>query len=144
MTHITQKHLRLRPVAALGAIAASALAISACAPTMGGTETAAMTTEPRECFFTRNVNGFSAPDNDTLYLRVGVNDVYEMQMFGTCPEMDWAQSLAIQSRSGSTVCSGMDATIIAPTAIGAQRCPVRAVRKLSEAETAALPPERRP
>ena len=139
------RHTRLFPGARLSvlAIAAGGLALAACAPTMD-TAQSTPAAEPRECFFTRNVNGFSAPSDRTLYLRVGVRDVYEMEMFGPCPEMDWARGLAIESRGGSTICRGMDATIISPGVLGAQRCPVRAGRKLSDVEAAALPPDRRP
>jgi hypothetical protein len=128
------------------ALALSALTAAACAPTAGSGDlaTAAAPTEGRECFFTRNVNGFSAPDDETLYLRVGVNDVYQMQMFSPCPDMDWAQGLAVVSRSGSTVCRGTDATIVAPGPFGQQRCMVRSVRKLTDVEAAALPPGDRP
>ncbi len=135
----------IRRLAASGA-ALAALALSACAPTMAYPAGGAMAQAPqgRECFFTRNVNGFSAPDDDTLYVRVGVNDVYELQMFSPCPDMDWANRLAIVSRTGSTICRGTDATIISPGPLGEQRCLVRSVRKLTEAEAAALPAGRRP
>ncbi|MEH6676984.1 DUF6491 family protein [Phenylobacterium sp.] len=127
------------------ALAISALT-AACAPTAdpGRLATATTSTEGRECFFTRNVNGFSAPDDETLYLRVGVNDVYQMQMFSPCPDMDWAQKLAVVSRSGSSVCRGTDATIVAPGPFGQQSCMVRSVRKLTDVEAAALPPGDRP
>ena len=128
------------------ALVISALTAAACAPTAGPGRpaTAAASTEGRECFFTRNVNGFSAPDDETLYLRVGVNDVYQMQMFSPCPDMDWAQKLAVVSRSGSSVCRGTDATIVAPGPFGQQSCMVRSVRKLTDVEAAALPPGDRP
>jgi hypothetical protein len=127
------------------ALAISALT-AACAPTAdpGRLARATASTEGRECFFTRNVNGFSAPDDETLYLRVGVNDVYQMQMFSPCPDMDWAQKLAVVSRSGSSVCRGTDATIVAPGPFGQQSCMVRSVRKLTDVEAAALPPGDRP
>ncbi|MDP1616420.1 DUF6491 family protein [Phenylobacterium sp.] len=128
----------------------STLALTACAPTTGSgagagdMQAAAAAPEGRECFFTRNVNGFSAPDDETLYLRVGVKDVYQMQMFAPCPDMDWAQGLAVVSRNGSSVCRGTDATIVAPGPFGQQRCLVRSVKKLTEAEAAALPSGHRP
>jgi len=128
------------------ALTLSALAVAACAPTAAPGDLAAsgQTGQARECFFTRNVSGFSAPDDETLYLRVGVRDVYQMQMFSPCPDMDWAQRLAVVSRSGSSVCRGMDATIISPGPLGEQRCMVRAVRKLTPAEVEALPRGSRP
>jgi len=128
------------------ALALSALTLTACAPASAPGELAQTTgaTQARECFFTRNVSGFSAPDDETLYLRVGVREVYQMQMFAPCPDMDWAQKLAVVSRSGSSVCRGMDATIISPGPLGEQSCMVRAVRKLTPAEVDALPRGNRP
>ncbi|MDZ4052230.1 MAG: DUF6491 family protein [Phenylobacterium sp.] len=128
------------------ALVLAALTVTACAPTAAPGDLAAsgQTGPARECFFTRNVSGFSAPDDETLYLRVGVRDVYQMQMFSPCPDMDWAQRLAVVSRSGSSVCRGMDATIISPGPLGEQRCMVRAVRKLTPAEVEALPRGSRP
>jgi len=128
------------------ALVLAALTVTACAPTAAPGDLAAsgQTGQARECFFTRNVSGFSAPDDETLYLRVGVRDVYQMQMFSPCPDMDWAQRLAVVSRSGSSVCRGMDATIISPGPLGEQRCMVRAVRKLTPAEVEALPRGSRP
>ena len=40
------------------------------------------------------------PDDHTLYVRVGVRDVYQFEMFGPCPDIDWNQRLALVSRSG--------------------------------------------
>lgn len=128
------------------ALVLAALTVTACAPTAAPGDLAAsgQTGQTRECFFTRNVSGFSAPDDETLYLRVGVRDVYQMQMFSPCLDMDWAQRLAVVSRSGSSVCRGMDATIVSPGPLGEQRCMVRAVRKLTPAEVEALPRGSRP
>jgi hypothetical protein len=99
---------------------------------------------PRACFFTRNADGFAAPDDKTLYVRVGVRDVYKFEMFGTCPDIDWNQRLALVSRASSSICTGMDAEVITHSPIGPQRCPVRSVQKLTPEEVAALPPKARP
>ena len=98
----------------------------------------------RQCFFTRNADGFAAPDEKTLYVRVGVRDVYRFEMFGPCQDMDWNQSLALVSRGSSSICTGMDAEVITHSPIGPQRCAVRSVRKLTPEEVKALPPKARP
>ncbi|MCG9917580.1 MAG: DUF6491 family protein [Phenylobacterium sp.] len=136
---------RLTPV--FVAFSLATVALSACAPTSAGGNAPGSgdtVSGPRECFFTRNVTGFSAPDDQTLYLRVGVRDVYEMALFAPCPDIDWTHQLGVVSRSGSSVCRGSDATIISPGPLGAQRCMVRAVRKLTLTEVEALPKGRRP
>jgi Family of unknown function (DUF6491) len=97
-----------------------------------------------QCFFTRNADGFAAPDDKTLYVRVGVRDVYQFEMFGTCQDMDWNQRIALVSRASSSICTGMDAEVVTHSPIGPQRCPVRSVRKLTPEEVKTLPPKARP
>lgn len=98
----------------------------------------------RQCFWTDRINSFAAPDDKTVNVRVGVKDVYQMELFAPCPEVDWSQRIAVRSRGSSHICSGLDAEVIAPSSIGPQRCAVRTVRKLSEAEIKALPKHGRP
>jgi hypothetical protein len=96
--------------------------------------------DAHQCFYTRNVTSFAAPDEHTLYVRVGVRDVYRFDMFGPCPDIDWNQRLALVSRGSSWICEGMDAEV----GLGPQRCPVSHVRKLTPEEVAALPKRARP
>jgi hypothetical protein len=101
--------------------------------------------KPRgQCFWTSQVNNFASNDDKIVNLRVGVREVYQLEMFGRCNDIDWTQNIAVVSRGGSQICSGLDATIIAPSPIGPQRCPVKTVRKLTEAEIKALPKRSRP
>lgn len=97
----------------------------------------------RQCFFPRNVHGFSAVDNDVVNVRVGVRDVYQLKLLGPCPDVDWTWKIGIISR-GSTICTGLDATLLVPSTIGPQRCAVRTVRKLTAEEVAALPAKQKP
>jgi hypothetical protein len=107
-------------------------------------EPAAETKTKRQCFTSRDVTGFNALDDRTVNLRVGVRDVYRLELFGACPEIDWTNEIAIQARGGSWICSGMDAVIIAPSTIGPQRCMVRSIRKLEPAEVEALSDKDKP
>lgn len=116
----------------LGATAASAAEKPAKAPAHN------------ECFWTRNANGFAAPDEHTLNVRVNSRDVFQFEMMGRCPDIDWNQRIALVSRASSNICTGMDAEVVSHSPIGPQRCPVRSVRKLTPEEVAALPPRARP
>ncbi|MGA0606403.1 DUF6491 family protein [Phenylobacterium sp. VNQ135] len=98
----------------------------------------------RQCFWARQVNNFAAEGDRVVNVRVGVKDIYRMELFGTCPEIDWTQRIAIVSRGGSSICSGLDADLIVPSSIGPQRCTVRNIRKLTPEEVAALPPKAKP
>jgi hypothetical protein len=95
--------------------------------------------QKQDCFWSRSVSSFAAPNENVVYLRVGVHDVYEADLFGACPDVDWSQAIALISRGSSFICSGLDAEIVTHSTIGPQRCPVRNIRKLTPAEVAALP-----
>ena len=124
--------------------AAAALAGAGCAMSDGPGQNASAA--PRQCFFVDQVNGFAAPSDRVVNLRVGVNDVYRAEIFGPCANVDWSQRIAIQARGGgSSVCSGHDADLIVPSSSGSpQRCMLRSVRRLSEAEVAGLSGRDRP
>ncbi|HEY0053204.1 MAG TPA: DUF6491 family protein [Caulobacteraceae bacterium] len=101
---------------------------------------------PRQCFFVSQVNGFASDNERVVNLRVGVNDIYRAELFGPCSNVDWSQRIAIRARGGgSSVCSGHDAELIVPATSGRpQTCQLRSIRKLSDAEIAALPGRERP
>ncbi len=124
--------------AALAASAATFLTLAA---------TAAYTADkpaPRECFWTRQADGFAAQDDHTVNVRVSVRDVYQFKLLGSCPDIDWNQRIALISRGGSNICSGMDAEFVTHSPIGPQRCVATAMHKLTPEEVAALPRKARP
>jgi hypothetical protein len=98
----------------------------------------------RTCFFTNAANGFAAADDNTVNIRVGVKDVYQFEMFSPCRDIRWSEGVALVSRAGSSICTGLDAEIVTRSPIGPQHCHVRAVRKLTPTEIAALPKGARP
>ena len=138
---MTKKLIWAAPLAALVALAAAPRLADARSPVQPDQ---AKPKPAKQCFWTRNANGFAAPDERTLNVRVGVRDVCQFEMFGPCQDIDWAQGIALRSRGGSTICTGMDAEVIAPSVLGPQKCFVRSVRKLSPAEVAALPKGAKP
>jgi hypothetical protein len=88
--------------------------------------------------------GYLPNDERIVNIRVGVRDVYQLEMLGRCPDVDWANSIAIRSRGSNYICTGLDAELIAPSQIGPQRCAVSKIRKLTAEETKALPKRARP
>lgn len=98
----------------------------------------------RQCFWNRQVTSFASSDERIVNVRVGVKDVYQLEMFGRCDEVDWTQRIALVSRGGGFICSGLDAEIVTPTTLGPQRCLVRNIRKLTPEEIKALPKRARP
>ena len=126
-------------VAAAGLLAGSAPGLAAAkSPLEPGAKA------PRQCFWTRQVNSFASNDDRIVNIRVGVKDVYQLEMFGRCTDVDWSNKIAIVSRGSSHICTGLDAEVIAPSPIGPQRCPVSRIRKLTPEEVKALPKHSRP
>ncbi len=98
----------------------------------------------RQCFWSHQVNSFAAQGDRLVNLRVGVKDYFQLELMGPCADVDWTQKIALVSRGGSTICSGLDAEIVTPSPIGPQKCPVKSVRKLTPTEVATLPKGAKP
>jgi hypothetical protein len=96
------------------------------------------------CFSARQVNGFTAVNDRTINVRVGVRDIYQFKLMTACPDVRWNERLALVSRGSDWICSGLDAEVVTRTPIGPQRCPVSEIHKLTPAEAAALPKKQRP
>jgi len=98
------------------------------------------------CFYAKNANNFVAVDNRTVNVRVGVRQVYQLALFSSCNGITFSRSIALVSRPGSFVCpgSGLGVDLYIRTSTGRQRCPVTSIRKLTDAEVAALPKKQRP
>lgn len=118
---------------------------AAAPPTTAAARSPAQPDQPkRQCFWTNQINNFAAVDDRTVNVRVGVRDVYQFELLGRCPDVDWSHKIAVVSRGGPSICTGLDAEIITPSPIGPQRCAVRSVRKLTDAEIKALSSKAQP
>ncbi|MEI6438559.1 MAG: DUF6491 family protein [Alphaproteobacteria bacterium] len=124
----------------LALVAATSLAV----PVMAAPANPAPKTSTRTCFRANDVENFSAPDDRTVYVRVNRKDVFRLDLFSPCPDVDWAWEIALESRGSSWICSALDATVITKTPIGPQKCQVKKLTKLSAEELAALPKRSRP
>lgn len=124
------------------ALLLSPLAVAGC--TMNSGPPPGATAEGRQCFSVSSVSGFHPIDRDTVRVTVGASRYYELELVGTCPEINWSNRIAIRSRGGSSwVCEGLDAELIVPSPHGTERCPVIGVRKLTPAEVEAAKASRR-
>ena len=88
--------------------------IAACAAT---SPTARGPRKPnRQCFLASQVNGFWGATDDSVLVRVGVNNVYQLQLSGMCHDIDWANRIAFRSTGGSSwICQGLDAELLIPS-----------------------------
>lgn len=131
----------LMAAAAVGGLAAVTLTAFAA----NGAPPPNRTAGGRACFFHSDANGFSAPDDHTVYVRASVRDVYKIDLFGPCPNVDWTMGIGIINRGSSWVCTGDTIDIVVPNhGIGPQRCMGKVVAKLTPEEVKALPKKSRP
>jgi hypothetical protein len=102
----------------------------------------------RQCFSVRQVDNFKQGRPDQVFLRVGRNDVYELNAVGGCPDMDFAVQMALIPDGGmisERLCTDDWARIVVPGSTSQTSvCRVRVSRKLTAEEIAALPPRHRP
>jgi len=98
------------------------------------------------CFWARDINGFNAPDEKTVYIRVGVSELYRLDLMVPCSGLTFRQDIGLEREpSGdSFVCSPMQATVVYRDGGIPQRCPVGAIHKLTPEEATALPKKFRP
>ncbi|HEY2659946.1 MAG TPA: DUF6491 family protein [Caulobacteraceae bacterium] len=98
-----------------------------------------------QCFLSRDVNGFSAPNDHTVYVRVGVKDIYRLDLMTECANLTFRQSMGLESiMTGPWICNPLDATVVYRDTGIPERCPVSAIHKLTDEERAALPKKDRP
>ena len=108
-------------------------------------ESAQAATKASQCFVRRNINGFSAPNDRTVYIRVGVSDVWRLDLMTDCTGLSFRQNFGLEARPATAwICSPLDATVIVRQTGINQRCPVTAMHKLTADEIAALPKRDRP
>ena len=136
--------MRTLAFAALGLLTFSA----SCAPVADSDMTGAATPRARQCFSVRQVDNFKQGRPDQVFLRVGRNDVYELNAVGGCPDMDFAVQMALVPDGGMVserLCTDDWARIVVPGSTSRTAvCRVRVSRKLTAEEIAALPPRHRP
>ena len=126
-------------------IAAAAAMLAACnayGPPPPGA--AASAYSGRQCFYTGNVSGFRRGAGDTVIINTNPRDYYVFRTQPYCANrLDWEQRIALRSRGGSFICSGYDAEMYVPDAVGSAYCPLYDMRKLTPTEVTALKSQRR-
>ncbi len=108
----------------------------------------ALADEPRmRCFSVSQMNGWRSPDGKTIYLRIGANDYYRLELARACTTLKSINpQLVLQNRQGGSICSVLDLDVRANHEPGGipEPCFPRTMRELSPAEAAALPQDAKP
>ena len=98
----------------------------------------------RQCFYERNINNFTVPGNRLVYIRVGVADIYRLDLMTDCPEITFRQDLGFSRSASGNICAPVDMQIQFRQNGVRRICQVSDLRKLSPDEVAALPKRDRP
>jgi hypothetical protein len=139
MSPIKPSRLTLSALLMVAALAPAAITNPAAADTASP---AAAGKAQRSCFYSRDVQGFHAVDDNTVDLTVGVNDVYRLTTMGSCADVDSAEGIGVKTHAGGDfICDSLDIDLIVPRiGGGTNRCPVSAMRKLTPEEAKAKKP----
>jgi hypothetical protein len=100
-----------------------------------------------QCFFSIDWQGWKAtPDSKAIYIRVGVNKIYRLDLSSACPELQMPDAhLITHIRGSDLICSPLDIDLRVSDMHGfATPCIVTAITPLSDAEAAALPSKLKP
>ncbi len=99
----------------------------------------------QQCLFVRNINGFNAPNDHTVYVREGVNEIWRIDLMNDCVGLSFRQNFHLRSAGGDPwICSPIQAEVSFRDIGVPQRCQVSGLHKLSPEEAAALPRRLRP
>ncbi|WP_309602259.1 DUF6491 family protein [Sphingomonas sp.] len=108
-------------------------------PGATGAQSTAAARPGGQCFYANNVTGFRQGPGDTIIVNTNSRDYYELKTLSYCAgRLDFEHQITLRARAGGFICSGYDAEIYIPDALGPTYCPVRANRKLTPDEVATL------
>jgi hypothetical protein len=102
---------------------------------------------PRSCFFTQNFENWKAPDDRTIYIRIGVHSFYRLDLAARCPALLSANpSLITHWRGSNSVCDALDWDLKVARGFpgSAEPCIVRTMTPLTTEEAAAIPRKFKP
>jgi len=108
----------------------------------------ALADQPRmRCFSMSEMNGWRSPDGKSIYLRMGADRYYRMDLARECSTLKSINpQLLLRNRQGGLVCSPLDLDVKAAQSPGGivEPCFPKTLSELTPAEATALPKEAKP
>ena len=111
------------------------------------TATATATAKPpQQCFRISDWNGWRAPDAKTLYIRVGLRDIWKIGLAHECGMLRSPSThLVTRVRGTDQICAPIDLDLSVQDSGGfTEGCFIDSIRPLTPAESAALDAKNRP
>jgi hypothetical protein len=99
-----------------------------------------------ECFRMSDWQGWrAAPDSRSIYLRVGINQVWRADLDSECSELNAPDAHLITETFSGSVCDGLDLNLKVGDSTGMViPCMVSKLTRLTDAEAKALPKDVKP
>lgn len=101
-----------------------------------------------QCFHSSDWDGGwkATPDSKAIYIRVGINNIYRLDLTAPCPMLQSPMShLITEQRGGASICSAVDLDLKVSDGHGfSTACIVKELTPLSPAEASAIPRSERP
>lgn len=116
----------LRMSAAMATVALAASCAPASEPHSAG--------GARECFQLASVTGYTHARDNQLYVHTGPSETFLFKTLGPCPDLSFAENIALDPATPGPICTGIDVDLIVPSTIGPRRCPVSMIRRLAPGE----------
>jgi hypothetical protein len=93
------------------------------------------------CFFSRDWDSWHSPDENTIYLRVGVRDIYRIDLSSGSKLLTWPDSHIISKLWGSSsICRPIDLDLSVSDGNGFREFVIaKAITKLTPEQVAAIP-----
>ncbi len=99
-----------------------------------------------QCFLSRDWSSWRpSPDSKAIYLRVGVSQVFRLDLAYACPTLQQSNARLITKLRGSSwICHPLDIDLQVSDGFIPSPCMVKGLRRLTPAEVDALPKGSRP
>jgi hypothetical protein len=141
--------MKISPLMFCALLGMTALSVPALADDMSKAPDMA---KPSSCFSMRDFESWKSPDARTIYIRVGMDRFYRLDLSAPCQELQMINShLITKTRGSDQVCSGLDWDLAVSDSTGAlghdgfkEACIVKTQTPLSPAEVAQIPKKFRP
>ncbi len=95
-----------------------------------------------DCFLSSQWQGWKAPDENTIYLRINVRDIYRVDLSAGSTLLKWPDTRLDSVEHGSSyICSPLDLQLTVAENGGGAREPIiaKAITKLTPEQIAAIP-----
>jgi hypothetical protein len=120
-------------------------AIALAAAAAGAAPTNAQPGRYQQCLYVRNINGFNAPNDRTIYVRESVDKIWRIDLMIDCTGLSFRNDFRLRSVAGDPwICEPIQAEVSFRDLGIHEHCPVVGLHKLTPEEAAALPRRLRP